>query len=307
MNEAFYPIRLNTLRSDEKVLFDVYLKLGSKFLHYTHSQDEMEGLRLKNLKSKGVRKLFIRAEDETTYLLYLEKGLENLSDKSKDLNDRGAMAHDVMILSAENAQKIIETEEGYNNQKKQFDKISEFIISDKNALKSMLTSAGISVDNNHHAANVSSMSLGIAARMGMTDKIEIFELGTAALLHDIGKSRSKIDPMKSREQMTPEELKEFKNHPQDGADMLAGKPYISPRVLGLIQSHEEYGEGRGFPEKKNIFKLALSYQILNTANHFDHFASEHNLALADAIEPFTQKFGKDFDYKIINILTKVLK
>jgi HD-GYP domain-containing protein (c-di-GMP phosphodiesterase class II) len=307
MNEAFYPIRLNTLRSNERVSFDVYLKLGAKYLHYTHCQDEMEGPRLKNLKSKGVRKLFIKAEDENTYLSYLEQGLNDLGDSSKDLNDRGAMAHDVMVLAAESAQKNIETEAGFNSQKLQFEKISEFILSDKNALKSMLTSAGISLDKDHHAANVSSLALGVAAKMGVTDKLEIFELGTAALLHDIGKSRSKFDPMKSRENMDPEELKDFKNHPQDGADMLAGKPYISPRVLGLILSHEEFGEGRGFPEKKNVFKLPLIYQILNTVNQFDHFASENKIELHLALEPFTQKFGKDFDYKIVNVLTKVLK
>lgn len=307
MNEAYYPIRLNTLRSDEKVSFDVYLKLGVKYLHYTHSQDEMEGLRLKNLKSKGVRKLFIRSEDEDTYLKYLEVGLSTLSDTNRDINDRGALAHDTMIIAAENAVKNLETEEGFNNQRKQIDQVTSFILSDKNALKSMLNSAGISVDNNHHAANVSSLALGVAGKMGVTDKLEILELGTAALLHDIGKNRSKLDPMKSRESMTPDELKAFKNHPQDGADMLAGKPYISPRVLGLIQSHEEYGEGRGFPEKKNIFNMPVIYQILNTVNFFDHFASDNNLSLVDALEPFSQKYGKDFDYKIIAILSKVLK
>lgn len=307
MSEAYYPIRLNTLRPDESVTFDVFLKLGEKFLHYTHSKDELEGLRLKNLRSKGVRKLFIRANDEDTYLLYLERGLENLSDTTKDINDRGALAHSTMILAAENAEKNLETEAGFNKQKQQFDKISEFIISDKNALKTMLNSAGISVDNNHHSANVSSLALGVASRMGITDKMEVFELGTAALLHDIGKSRMKFDPMKPKDQMTPDELKSYKNHPQDGADMLAGKPYINPHILGLISAHEEMGEGRGFPEKKNLFKLPQAYQILCTVNQFDHFATENNLELAAAIEPFTAKFGKDFDYKIINILTKILK
>ncbi len=121
MSDAYYPIRVNTLRSDEKVSFDVYLKLGAKFLHYTHCQDEMEGIRLKNLKSKGARKLFIRSEDENTYLSYLEQGLNSLSDTTKDINDRGAMAHDAMIIAAENAEKNLETEEGFNSQKKQIE------------------------------------------------------------------------------------------------------------------------------------------------------------------------------------------
>jgi HD-GYP domain-containing protein (c-di-GMP phosphodiesterase class II) len=306
MTETFFPIRLNTLRGDEVVSFDIYLQLGTRFLHYTHRSDSVEDRRLKNLKSKGVRKLFIRSEDEKNYLRYLEKGLENLSDKSKDISQRGAMAHDALVMAAENAERTLETQEGFNNQKKQFDKISNFIVSDRHAIKNILAAAGVSVDNSHHAANVSSLAVAVATKAGITDSTEIFELGTAALLHDIGKNRLKFDHMKPREKMTPEELKKFKQHPQDGVDMLAGKPYISPRILGLILSHEEYGEGRGFPEKKNLSTMPLPYQILSMVNHFDHFASENKMSFITAVDHFFEKYGDHFDQQLITILASVL-
>ncbi len=266
----------------------------------------MEEERLKNLKSKGVRKLFIRPEDEKNYLNYLERGLETLSDKSKDISQRGAMAHDAMVMAAENAERNLETQAGFDAQKRQFDKISDFIVSDRHAIKNILASAGISVDTGHHAANVSSLCLAVASKYGITDKTELFELGTAALLHDIGKNRFKFDHMKPRDKMTPDELKKFKQHPQDGVDMLAGKPYISPRILGLIISHEEYGEGRGFPEKKNVFVLPPSYQILSLVNFFDHFSTENNLTLQNAVDPFFEKNGKFFNEEIFTVLASVL-
>ncbi len=287
-------------------MFDVFLQIGNRFVHYTHSSDPVEARRLKNLKSKGVRKLFIKNEDEPTYLRYLEKGLENLADKSKDLQARGAMAHDTMMMAAENAEKNLETKEGFDAQKRQFDKISDFIVSDRHAIKSILASAGISVDTSHHAANVSSLSLAVASKYGITDKTEIFELGTAALLHDLGKNRLKFDSMKPRDKFTPDELKKFKQHSQDGVDMLAGKPYISPRILGLVLSHEELGEGRGFPEKKNVFSLPPSYQILILVNQFDHFASENKLTLQNAVDPFFEKMGKHFNEELFTVLASVL-
>ncbi len=266
----------------------------------------MEDRRLKNLKSKGVRKLFIKPEDEQIYLKYLEKGLENLSDTTKDISQRGALAHDALVMVAENAERNLETQEGYDNQKRQFDKISNFIVSDRHAIKNILSAAGISVDNSHHAANVSSLALAVATKHGITDKTEIFELGTAALLHDIGKNRLKFDSMKPRDKFTPDELKKFKQHPQDGVDMLAGKPYISPRILGLILSHEEMGEGRGFPDKKNLFTLPISYQILSLVNQFDHFASENKIPLVNAVDPFFEKFGAHFDEQLITVMASVL-
>jgi len=88
--------------------------------------------------------------------------------------------------------------------------------------------------------------------------------------------------------------------------MLAGKAYISPRILGLILSHEELGEGRGFPDKKNLFSLPPSYQILSLANQFDHFATEKRLPLTSAIDPFFDEFGKHFDENLITILASIL-
>jgi HD-GYP domain-containing protein (c-di-GMP phosphodiesterase class II) len=306
MSKPFLPIRLNTLRADEVVSFDIYLKLGDRYVHYTHRQDELEGERLRKLKENGVKKFFINPSDEDAYLKYLEVGIDHLSDNSKDINARGALAHDSMMMAAANAEKTLETQEGFNAQKKQFEKISNFIISDRNAIKSMLAFAGISTDNDHHAANVSSLTLAVATKAGITDPVEIFELGTAALLHDIGKNRLSLDKNKSKEKMSPEELKIFKRHPQEAVDMLSGKPYISPRILGLILSHEEIGEGRGFPEKKNLFAQPPAYQILSMVNQFDHFSSENNLQPFLAVDPFFEKFGKDFDQELITIMASVL-
>lgn len=304
--ENLVPIRLNTLRPDEEVSFNLYVKVGARFIHYIRSEDLLEGLRLKNLKSKGVRKLFIPMQEEDTYLSYLEKGLESLTDKSKDITQRGAMAHDAMVMAVENAERNLETQEGFDRQKSQINKISEFISSDRQAIKNMLAAAGISIDNNHHSATVSSLSIALAVKAGITDQTEIFELGTAALLHDLGKNRLKFDHTKPKDKMTPAEYKQYKNHPQDGVDMLSGKSYISPRILGLIGSHEELGEGKGFPEKKNLFKLPLTYQILSLVNRFEHFASTNKIELAKAIDPFTEKYGNDYDENLIGTLATIL-
>lgn len=171
MSEDFLPVRLNTIRADEMITFDIYVKVGARYCHYTRSQDEMEGLRLKNLRAKGVRKFFILQKDEDHYLKYLEDGLDILSDKSKDIKERSALAHDSLVTSAENAERNLENEQGYNGQKKQFEKITSFLLSDKNALKGMLQAAGISTDNHSHSATVSSLALGVAAKMGITDQI----------------------------------------------------------------------------------------------------------------------------------------
>ncbi len=95
--------------------------------------------------------------------------MDDIGNASKDINERGASAHDVMVAAVENAEKNLETEEGFQGQKQQSEKISDFILSDRNVIKSMLASAGISLTNNHHSTTVSSLSLAIARKLRITD------------------------------------------------------------------------------------------------------------------------------------------
>ena len=290
--KGYFPIRLNTLRSDEAVTFDVFIKIGNRYLHYTHQNDTLEAARIKNLKSKGLRKLFILENNEDLYLLYLESGLQGLSNQA--------------IAIDEKAEHNLETEQGYKTQKQQLSYINDFIINQKGAIKEILKVAGVSLDTNQHSATVSSLCIAVANKVEDISKEDIFDLGVAALLHDLGKNRLKFDSMKPMAQMSPAELKAYKQHPQDGADMLAGKPYINPRILGLIASHEERGEGRGYPEKKIISKLPISYQILSMVNQFDHFCSDNKLLATNGIDPFFEKFGNDYSDELITILATVL-
>ena len=107
MLKDFFPVRLNTIRPDEVITFDLYLKLSSRYLHYIHCHEELEGERQKKLKSNGVRKVYIKTTDEDAYLSYLESGLSVLKDNSIDLNQKAAMAHDYLITAAENAQRVL--------------------------------------------------------------------------------------------------------------------------------------------------------------------------------------------------------
>lgn len=306
MSNDFYSVRINTIRGNEKIPFDLFIQVGAKFIHYTRATDEVEENRLKTLKKHGLKKLYIPSEHERIYLSYLEEGISSLTNKEVSIDERAGRANDTLLVSVENAEKNLETETGYNNQKEQIEKISQFIGQERQAIKSMLASAGLSVDINQHSASVSGLCLAIAGKMEILSKDELTELAYAALLHDIGKTRLKFDYNIPFEELTPSQQKQYRQHPEDGVAMLSGKKFISPRILGLIASHEEFGEGRGYPEKKNLFKLDLSYQILSLTNKFDRFCTVRNLAPFNAVDPFFEIHGNDYDENLIATLASVL-
>lgn len=290
------------MRPNVPLKFDVFVQYSGRYLHYRSVSDVFESDRIGQFIRKGVKKIFIREQDEAHYLKYLEVALDDLQDTNVSLADRSAFASDALMSEVENAEKNLDTEEGYKSTQSRIDKVTDFLSTEPGALKNMLLQAGVNVDNSQHSANVAALSLGLAGKLGIKEADELQPLGLAALLHDIGKQKLGLDPDLLREKMTKEQIQVYRKHPQAGVDMLAGKKYITPKVLKLILEHEEQGEGQGFPEKKRLIKLPLSGQILNLCNEFDHFAMFKQLPRTEALSAFFEERGSLFVPEHIDLL-----
>lgn len=302
----YLPVRINTFRPGHPVQFDVYIAIGGRHLHYIRSLEPFDENRLINLKGKGVKKMFISVESEDLYLEYLDQGLSGLTDKTQDITKRGSVAQDSMITEAENVERSLDSEQAFKKTEIRINKVVDFLISDKTALKSMLGATGASADIFQHGANVCSLSLALALKVGEKDSKSLFNMAMAALLHDAGVAKLGLDPLKPRDQFTPEEKKLHLKHPETAIGMFQEKPLVTPAILRLIIDHEEIGDGRGFPEKKRLSKLPLTSQILNLCNEFDQFSIEKKIAPVDAIKDFFQSKAELFDLGHIAKLEEVI-
>lgn len=302
----YLPVRINTFRPGHPVQFDVYIAIGGKHLHYIRSLEAFDENRLLNLKGKGVKKMFIATESEDLYLEYLNEGLSGLTDKTQDIAKRGAIAQDTMITEAENVERSLESEQAFKKSEIRINKVVDFLISDKTALKNILGASGSSSDIFQHGANVCSLSLALALKIGEKDSKKLFDMAMAALLHDAGVVKLGLDPLKPRDQYTPEEKKLHLKHPETAIGMFQEKPLVTPSILRLIIDHEEIGDGQGFPEKKRLSKLPLTSQILNLCNEFDQFSIEKKIPPLDAIKEFFQLKAEFFDLGHIAKLEEVI-
>jgi response regulator RpfG family c-di-GMP phosphodiesterase len=76
-------------------------------------------------------------------------------------------------------------------------------------------------------------------------------LASAGLLHDTALQKLGFDINSNLANLPKEKHADFKRHPEMAVELVAGKKFIKPRVLRLIQDHEEYGDGLGFPKKND--------------------------------------------------------
>lgn len=79
----YLSIRLNTLKPDISLGFDLFIKLPSKYIHYINSNDSIDTDVIDRLKTKKVRKVYIKDIEEDLYLDYLDRCLnDSFNDKN---------------------------------------------------------------------------------------------------------------------------------------------------------------------------------------------------------------------------------
>lgn len=303
----FAAIRIGTLRSDEKLSFNVFIRVADRYIHYMPENDILDKERHTKLKKRGVKKLYVPFNEEPKYLEYLDAGLLDLKNDKMNATEKGGVVHGVMSNISEKIDKAIDNEKDYKITEDRVKKVSEFMTADPNALRSVLENAEISTDIFQHSANVSTLALALAAKLGIKNEKELADIGLAALLHDVGKEGSGLPIDLPREKMTLEQKKLYEEHPRLGAEKLAGKPHIHKGIIDMVLMHEEIGEGAGFPNKKVLKQLSLSQQVLNLCNEYDRVCTVYKIQPLEAmVQFFTDKMGL-FDLAHLKLLSEIIK
>jgi len=91
-----------------------------------------------------------------------------------------------------------------------------------------------------HSVNVCIFSIALGRRLGMT-KLQLYELGLAALMHDIGKSRVPLDLLQKTGELTDEEWRWMAAHPWLGVLVLfqfrRQQDELSYRAMTVCHEH----------------------------------------------------------------------
>ena len=253
--KTFVPIQLSTLVGDQALTFDVYIKLDERCILYVRHGDAIETDRLKGLKKKKVRKLFIESQQEPVYQNFLDSllsGTQNLEAEQKA---------GVVSSVAENATEAIYTrpqsQEAYGAAEKATSSLIDVVSKNQDVLLAILKRDDKVSDNSRdaimhmHSVNVSSLAVSFGETLGF-NRGQLTNLGVAGMFHDVGYAMMKEEDkglfFKDFKAMTPAEQIIYKQHPFMGAEGLQDKPFANAEVLGLIMTHEERVNGSGFPK-----------------------------------------------------------
>jgi putative nucleotidyltransferase with HDIG domain len=278
----YISIRVSTLRGDQKIGFDTYVKINDKMILYLKQGDSFEGPRLQKLKDKKLRKMFILKDEETRYLDYLKVNIDSAYDltTTKDINSRAEIIQGSQQSNVENIFDNPEDAESYNKAKEEAGKYVQFILTSSDSVGALMSIENTDQNIAHHGVSVSTLAVSLAKKLNITDEKKIQLMALGGLLHDYGHNLNPVDlgiPIKS---FTPENYQIWKNHPKAGAISVQDKKHFDLNVLNIIMQHEEKSNGTGPLGiiEKNQDPLAT---IVSSANTVDRLLTFEKVKKAD--------------------------
>jgi HD-GYP domain-containing protein (c-di-GMP phosphodiesterase class II) len=122
-----------------------------------------------------------------------------------------------------------------------------------------------------HSVNVCIFSVALGRKLGLS-KLQLYDLGMAALFHDVGKSRVPLDVLNKQTSLDEEEWRIMQAHPWLGVLTLFGLrgygevPYRS--MIGTYEHHMKV-DLTGYPKAVRPRQISIFSKIIAVADGFD--------------------------------------
>lgn len=162
----------------------------------------------------------------------------------------------------------------------------------------------------NHSVNVSLLSIALANRAGYP-KVELADLGLAALFHDMGKSTIPMELLNKPGEFTDDDWVAMRNHPTEGVLSLLklrGITNLPGRMAAASFEHHMNLDFSGYPKLTVPWTLSLTGRILTIADCYDAMTSSRvyrrePLAPSKVLNMMFSKSGKAFDAVLLKLFT----
>ncbi len=156
-------------------------------------------------------------------------------------------------------------------------------------------------ETGNHSQRVVRLTLAIADRMGIIGT-ERDHLARGSLLHDIGKIGVSDQVLLKPGKLTPEEWTEMRRHPEIGARILSGIPFLGP-AAEIVLSHQERWDGKGYPRGLAREQIPIGARIFMVADALDAITSDRpyrrGRSFAVAQDEIGKNAGTQFDPDVV--------
>jgi HD-GYP domain-containing protein (c-di-GMP phosphodiesterase class II) len=124
-----------------------------------------------------------------------------------------------------------------------------------------------------HSFNVCIYSIVLARQLGLNER-QMEEVGTSALLHDMGKIGVPLEILNKEGRLTDPEFAIMKSHTTRGRDILMSGRNIFAGSVDVAYGHHEHLDGSGYPRGLQAHQINLNTKLVSVVDKYDAMTSD---------------------------------
>ena len=305
--KEYFRIRLSTIRPNESTPFDLFISIDGKIINYLRQGDTLKAEKVQLLHSKDSGESFLVGNaDKQLYRDYIKK-LMNSSFISNDQKAVILRESSIALLEDlfENPDVGVALEESIPI----IGDLLHFMDVAPESIGNLISLSGHDFYTYNHSFDVSIYSLGLGQSLGF-NKGDLAELGTASLLHDVGKRNVSLDILCKKGPLDENEWVQMRMHPQYGLKILNEHSGLSDAVKAACYEHHESWSGGGYPQDLSGQEIHPFARIVALTDTYDAMTTQrsYNVPMkpAESLNMIKNKLSARFDPEMLKAMYSVL-
>ncbi len=267
----------------------------------------------RRLIERGVKFIYIRMTDQTTFRRQTEKCLIDIAkDPAVAMVEKSAIVYDT---SLELMNELL-AEPQLAARSPRLETVARatatLVMNDSRAFTHLFAASHHDFYTATHLVNVATWMVPLAYEMGFTDVEDLNRICQAGLLHDMGKLAIPPDVLNKKGKLTDDEWKVIRGHPEAGVQYLSRFENVHPLIIAVTREHHERLDGTGYPHGLKGDQIQMASRICAVVDSFDAMTAfrpfkERTLSVQQALAILKKEAPDKYDPDVVQAWSRLIE
>ena len=310
---GYLPVPLRTVPTESLEGVKLYIEAQDTYTLYRNLSVEFNRRDHQRLLNAGVEFVYVSVQDHAAYYQTVEHALANIvADENLQQEKKAEIVYSTsmelanqIMLEPPSVREIGRTENLVQS-------TVQLIIQDDGAFRHLFEVSNHDFYTATHMVNVCSSVVYLAWKMGINHDRFLQNLGTGAILHDIGKLFVPQSLLNARGRLNVEQFEMLHTHVERGCAYLTEVADLTPEVLTVVREHHERLDGSGYPYGLEGNQISIAGRMAGIVDTFEAMTSvrpyrEHTFSVEEALTYLKENSPGKYDEDVVSIFTELIQ